>query len=162
MKEKEGNSREGFTLVEVMITTFIAALTLGSVMTAFISALGFNESGMAWYDKDHRAIMAMERVLRGTDNVSGMREFHANEIDFLSSDDGWVVWDKKTNEVYVYSAADKTIQDQDSNIIVSQIADSSALLLEDRTMLSLTIAMEGSGKSGTPSAEYTTMIQFRN
>lgn len=79
----------GFTLVEVTIASFMLVLVLASSLGLFISYDMFWREASVWGEANHRASMALNRMVYGIGTNLGLRA--AGDIVVTSSGQGWVL-----------------------------------------------------------------------
>lgn len=152
--------KQGFTLVEIMVSLFVGMLAMAGFLTVFITFLSHSEAATVWRDADNNASMAMERMARGMGETTGLRQFHITDTSVVSENGNWTVLDDRTNEGFTYSATDQTISDLEGNIFIRNVANSSVSLSNKRLTLSVAISSR-KGKNLT-TREYHTTIQPRN
>lgn len=152
--------KQGFTLTEVMVSLSIAMMAMAGFLTVFISSLSSSEAATVWRDADYNASMAMERMTRGTDVTTGLRQFHQADISVVSENGNWTVTDDQTAEGFTYSATNQTISDLAGNIFINDVANSSISFSNKRLTLSVGISSQ-EGKYET-TREFNTTIQPRN
>ncbi|MDF7800455.1 prepilin-type N-terminal cleavage/methylation domain-containing protein [Pontiellaceae bacterium B1224] len=153
-------SKRGFTLTEVMVALFIGMMAMAGFLTVFISFLSSSEAATVWRDADYNASMALERMARGTDATTGLRQFHLADIIVVSDGGDWTITDDQTAEGFTYSTADQTISDLAGNIFINNVVDSSISFSQNRLTLSVAISSR-EGKYET-TREFNTTIQPRN
>lgn len=155
------HSKQAFTLAEVMIALFIGVLAMAGFLTVFITFLGQSERATVWRDADNSASMAINRIVRGTETTTGLRQFHLTDTTVTSSDGDWTITDERVNRGFTYSATNQTISDLTGNVFISNVAGSTATLTTDN-LLKLSIRIiSGSGKY-VNTREFDTTIQPRN
>ncbi|MDZ8120308.1 hypothetical protein [Pontiella agarivorans] len=129
-------------------------------MTVFIAYLSQSDAATVWRDADHNANRALERIVRGTPETVGLREFYKGLIRWTSDNDGWSITDDKPNAGYTYNASAGTISDFNGNIFARNVEASTLSYANNRITLTLSVTSRQGRNSST--REYSTTIQPRN
>ncbi|MDF7805941.1 prepilin-type N-terminal cleavage/methylation domain-containing protein [Pontiellaceae bacterium B12219] len=154
-------SKQAFTLTEVMVALFIGMMAMAGFLTVFISFLSSSEAATVWRDADNNASVAIDRMVRGTEETMGLRQFHLADTNVTYSNDDWTITDERVNKGFTYSATDQTISDLAGNVFISNV-DSSTATPTTGNLLELSISIiSGTGKYKS-SREFNTTIQPRN
>lgn len=160
MDSSKQSKKKGFTLTEVMVSVSISTLVFSTILTTYLTYLGTADYGSVWAEADHEANLAIDKIIKGTDETYGIRAFNLDKITHNSTSSGWYIQDEETLAGYIFSKEKGTISNYKGNILIEDI-ESSELLFNDKTIyLSVTVKISR-GRSET-SRHYESTIQPRN
>jgi len=152
--------KQGFTLMEVLMATFVSSLIMAGILSAHLSALGAADMSSAWADADSQANRALEKMIRGVGGLPALRSFHAHAISLTSTSAGWTLTDGFTGEGYIYSSSSQTISTGAGEVVVGNVSESSVTF--SGSVITLSIEVVKPSRSLRPSSGYTTTVQVRN
>ena len=162
MTSETAQFKQGFTLTEVMIALFVGMLAMAGFLTVFITFLSSSEAATVWRDSDNDASIAIERMVRGTTEVTGLRQFHLPDIDLVSNNGNWTITDERTAKGFTYSKTDQTISDLEGNVFIKNVASSSILKAANNKWITLSVSVLSEKGGNQTTREYQTTIQPRN
>lgn len=143
-----------------MISLSLGMIAIAGFLSVYITFLTHSESAVIWRNADNQASMAIERIVRGFGDTKGLREFGSDDIDHDFSTGEWNIKDTSTGSGYSYSAEDQAISDQNGNIIIEDVAEST--LSYSNNCINLSIAIVSMQGQLISTQEYRTTVQPRN
>lgn len=152
-------SKQGLTLVEIMIALSLGVMAMGGILTVFISYLNHAESAALWREADNDASIVMERLIRGTSETTGLREF-SDSITWTAAGGDWELTDTEQGCSFAYDASEQTISDADGTVFIDGIVKSSAVWTNG--YFDITLAVAAAQGQLISTQEYNTIIQPRN
>ena len=153
-------SKQGFTLTEVLTATTLSAIVMGSVLGLYLNYLRGADSSMAWQLADNKASLAIERMVTGSNDTIGIREFSKTQTSCVWKGESWVLQDRFRDESYSYSSNEGTIKDDDGNVIAENVTDAYASFSGDA--ITISIKVSNPSRNGKCSSMYWTCVQLRN
>lgn len=152
-------SKKGFTLIEVMMSASIFTIGLAGILGVYATYLKNSNTSALWQTADTKASLAIEKMLRGSASTIGLRQFSRLHMTCTRIGNDWRLIDDESGEGYAYSSQNKTIIDDNGNIIADDVI--SSYVTFDGTLL--TVSVKISKSSNTKNASmYWTSVQLRN
>lgn len=149
--------------MELMVSIAISTIAMGAFIAAFMTYLNQSETTNSWREADLNASTALERVIRGTDGVIGLREFSLNNTSIpLSSENAWTIRDDNSSSGFMFSKAKQVISDLDGTVLVRNVAASSVSRSKTTGQINLYVAVTSGQGARSASREYQTTIHPRN
>jgi type II secretory pathway pseudopilin PulG len=151
--------RQGFTLVEVMVSIFIVMLTLAAALALFISYRHTWVVASLARVTSSETSAGLERIVYGVGTNSGLREAMLSTVSASYPAGGWQL-DYNTNRFLSYSPATSDIVDENGNVICDNVIDSDLVFTNRGCLVSITTGSQGGGRTATNMM--SSFIQFRN
>jgi Tfp pilus assembly protein PilV len=152
------SDRDGFTLIEVMLSLTIGVLLMGSILAIFINYLQNSDHVANWQTASFESSTALEKIVKGDgDTALGIRSFVSDETTCTSDGDGWVISDGSSGYSFTYDAAAETITDGDGNLIAEHVTNSG--IGRSGALIAISVEIE---EDDDASCSYQTTILMRN
>jgi type II secretory pathway pseudopilin PulG len=169
--------RDGFTLVEVAISTAIAIVVVVGTMNVFISFLRSYNNTTLMRNTSTRASLALDRMVYGVSTNDGLREAIASSVLATYASGGWTLSytnnDGTSYKYFQYTTNTLSITDQAGKNICTNVIASTAVVSfctngsgatatfsTNGCRISVTVSESAGGRSYTNNV--STFVQFRN
>jgi len=150
----------GFSLIEVMMSTSIFMLIMGGVLTVFIMHLNASVTGQLIMNTSREASFSLERMVYGSPNRMGLRQFNFSDLVVTRNGAGWTVAGSPTH-FFQYRTLPGTIQDQGGRVLANNIV-TSAVQSVNTDGLALSVVVRKNHGARTSMTTNKTFVQFRN
>ena len=155
---------DGFTLVEVAISTAIAIVVVVGTMNVFISFLrSYNDTTLMRNTSSH-ASLALDRMVYGVSSNDGLREAMAGSILTNYASGGWQLSYSNNNgtafQYFQYTTNTLSIKDQAGKNICTNVISSMMSNYTAGCRIWVTVSESAGGRTYANSV--STFVQFRN
>jgi Tfp pilus assembly protein PilV len=161
--------RDGFTLVEVAISTAIAIVVVVGTLNVFISFLRSYNNTTLMRNTSSRTSLALDRMVYGVSTNDGLREAMASSVLMTYASGGWTLsytnHDGTSYKSFQYTTNSLSIKDQAgknicSNVLYSTATNYPASGVPRGCRISVTVSESAGGRTYTNAV--STFVQFRN
>ena len=156
---RRAGARDGFTLVEVMISMLIVMITMAGALALFISYRNAWVIASLAQETSNESSFGMERIVYGVGTNAGLRAAKAASVSLTFPSGGWQVT-YNTNFFLQYNPGAQNIVNQDGDILCEGVINSSATLTNSGCSFIITVSDSGGGRYATNSIG--SFVQFRN
>jgi prepilin-type N-terminal cleavage/methylation domain-containing protein len=161
MKTLRTNTRretDGFTLVEMMVSTAILTVVIAGTLTLFISFLRSYNATTLLRNTSARSSFALERMVYGVGTNMGLREATASDVSVTYPSGGWKI--AYTNLFFQYTTNTVKITDQSGKTICTNVIYSTVSNYTTGCRVWVTVAESAGGRTITNAM--SSYVQFRN
>jgi len=152
-------SCRGFTLVEMSVSSAIAAVVIAGMLALYITYNRFYNTTTLMRNASHRASLGLERIVYGNGTNAGLREAVSSTIVASNWTGGWKL-SYNTNIVYAYSSTLKAITNNTGKIICTNIVASTMTCNSNACSISVSVCENAGGDTWTNTM--STLVEFRN
>jgi type II secretory pathway pseudopilin PulG len=156
--------QDGFTLVEVAISTAIAIVVVVGTLNVFISFLRSYNATTLMRNTASRTSLALDRMVYGVSTNDGLREAMASSVLMTYASGGWTLsytnHDGTSYKYFQYTTNSLSIKDQAGKNICTNIISSTMSNYTAGCRIWVTVSESAGGRSYTNNV--STFVQFRN
>jgi type II secretory pathway pseudopilin PulG len=153
---------DGFTLVELSVSTAIAILVVAGTLSVFISFLRSYNNTTLMRNTSSRASLGLERMVYGIGTNDGLRETSADSVTTSYASGGWKLsyTNSSANLYFQYTTNTLSIKDQAGKNICTNVISSMMSNYTSGCRIWVTVSEKAGGRSYTNTV--STFVQFRN
>ena len=157
------NRQSGFSLSELMISIFIVMLILAGTLVAYTTHQRSWHIASLRMQTSMDASNALERLVYGVGNNSGLREVEADTVSYASWPNGiWLLsyTHNSTPKFYAYIPPWQQVVDQDFKVIMDGVVSASAAVTNGGVALAVFVEEEKYLRTGT--STMGNFVEFRD
>jgi len=151
--------REGFTLTEMMVSTFILFLAIAGALAMYLAYQRAWVTTTLARDTSSKASVALERMVYGIGTNNGLRAAREDSVTLVQNGKGWTL-SFNDGSLFQYQPATRMILTENADIVADKVIDSSAVLTNRGVMIGVEVVESGGGRAATN--RMSSFVQFRN